>query len=210
MKEKIAKLIDLKSIITILITSGILYGFIVNKITPEQFMTLATMIFTFYFTKEWKYQCFDLVQKYITECLGLPSYIMAGCKNVCNMLYGDKEKLLLTFFDEISVYEMTSGDICFWYNNHTAIFDHWDGSKNWFFSQNPNPSKVMAINMGKFRAFRKKTNEEIIDQILHKGSRVQIPGTFEVIDINVKDNTALVRIDGKDYWLSSIPLLEVK
>ena len=50
---------------------------------------------------------------------------------------------------------------------------------------------------------------EAVDQILHKGSKVQIPGTFEVVDINVKDNTALVRIDGKDYWLSSIPLKEV-
>ena len=51
---------------------------------------------------------------------------------------------------------------------------------------------------------------EIVDQILHKGSKVQILGTFDVIDINVKENTALVRIDGKEYWLSSTPLLEVK
>ena len=51
---------------------------------------------------------------------------------------------------------------------------------------------------------------EEVDQILHVGSHVQIPGTFEVIDINVEENTALVRIDGKDYWLSSVPLLEVK
>lgn len=54
-----------------------------------------------------------------------------------------------------------------------------------------------------------KPEKEKVDQILHKGSKVQIPGTFEVIDINVKDNTALVRIDGKDYWISSTPLLEV-
>lgn len=52
--------------------------------------------------------------------------------------------------------------------------------------------------------------KEKVDQILHKGSHVQIPGTFEVIDINAKDNTALVRINGKDYWLSSTPLLEVE
>lgn len=51
---------------------------------------------------------------------------------------------------------------------------------------------------------------EKVDQILHKGSHVQIPGTFEVIDINVKDNTAKVRINGVDYWLSSTPLLEVE
>lgn len=54
MKDKIAKLIDLKTIITILITGAMIYGFIVNKITPEQFMTVATMIFTFYFAKKEK------------------------------------------------------------------------------------------------------------------------------------------------------------
>jgi uncharacterized membrane protein YoaK (UPF0700 family) len=52
MKEKIAKLIDLKSIITILITGALIYGFVVAKINAEQFMTIATMIFTFYFAKK--------------------------------------------------------------------------------------------------------------------------------------------------------------
>lgn len=52
MKDKIAKLIDLKSIITIIITIGMIYGFIVDKISPENFMTIATMIFTFYFAKK--------------------------------------------------------------------------------------------------------------------------------------------------------------
>lgn len=52
MKEKISKLIDLKSIVTLIITIGIIYGFISNKITSEQFMTIATMIFTFYFAKK--------------------------------------------------------------------------------------------------------------------------------------------------------------
>ena len=54
MKDKIAKLIDLKSIITILITISLIYGFVVNKINAEQFMTIATMIFTFYFAKKEK------------------------------------------------------------------------------------------------------------------------------------------------------------
>lgn len=54
MKDKIAKLIDLKSIITILITGSLIYGFVVNKINAEQFMTIATMIFTFYFAKKEK------------------------------------------------------------------------------------------------------------------------------------------------------------
>ena len=52
MKDKIAKLIDLKSIITILITIALIYGFVVNKINAEQFMTIATMVFTFYFSKK--------------------------------------------------------------------------------------------------------------------------------------------------------------
>lgn len=52
MKDKFAKLIDLKTIITISITAALIYGFVVNKITCEQFMTIATMIFTFYFAKK--------------------------------------------------------------------------------------------------------------------------------------------------------------
>lgn len=54
MKEKISKLIDLKSIITISITGALIYGFVISKITSEQFMTIATMIFTFYFAKKEK------------------------------------------------------------------------------------------------------------------------------------------------------------
>lgn len=50
-KEKIAKLIDLKSIITIIMTVGLVWGFVNNKISSEQFITLATMTFTFYFTR---------------------------------------------------------------------------------------------------------------------------------------------------------------
>ena len=52
MKNRISKLIDLKSIITILITGCLIYGFIVGKVNNEQFMTIATMIFTFYFAKK--------------------------------------------------------------------------------------------------------------------------------------------------------------
>ena len=51
---------------------------------------------------------------------------------------------------------------------------------------------------------------EVVDQILHVGSHVEIPGRFEVVEVNAKDNTAKVRIDGQDYWLSCTPLLEVK
>ena len=54
LKERFSKLIDLKSIVTIAITGGLIYGFIVNKINSEQFMTIATMIFTFYFASKTK------------------------------------------------------------------------------------------------------------------------------------------------------------
>lgn len=54
MKEKIAKLIDLKSIVTIIITGALVYGFVIGKIDSEKFMTIATMIFTFYFASKTK------------------------------------------------------------------------------------------------------------------------------------------------------------
>lgn len=52
MKDKFAKLIDLKSIVTILITGALIYGFIVDKIEPKDFMMIVAMIFTFYFSKK--------------------------------------------------------------------------------------------------------------------------------------------------------------
>ncbi len=51
MKNRLAKLIDLKSIITLIMTIGLVIGFIVNKVSSEQFVTFVTMVFTFYFSK---------------------------------------------------------------------------------------------------------------------------------------------------------------
>jgi hypothetical protein len=51
-KNKLAKLIDLKSIITILMVSGLIAGWFLNKVTAEQFIPLVTMILTFYFAKK--------------------------------------------------------------------------------------------------------------------------------------------------------------
>lgn len=50
--EKIANLIDLKSIITLTITGFLMYGFVVKVINAEQFMTIATMILTYYFSRK--------------------------------------------------------------------------------------------------------------------------------------------------------------
>lgn len=51
-KEKIAKLIDLKSIITLLMAISLVVGFFKEQITAEQFVPFATMVFMFYFQKK--------------------------------------------------------------------------------------------------------------------------------------------------------------
>ena len=50
-KERIAKLIDLKSIITLAITIALVYGFFASKIDGKDFLVYVTMVYTFYFTK---------------------------------------------------------------------------------------------------------------------------------------------------------------
>lgn len=52
MMERLAKLIDLKSIITILMVGGLVAGWFLNKVSSEQFIPLVTMILTFYFAKK--------------------------------------------------------------------------------------------------------------------------------------------------------------
>lgn len=50
--EKIANLIDLKSIITIIMVVSLAVSFFLDKVTAEQFIPLVTMIITFYFAKK--------------------------------------------------------------------------------------------------------------------------------------------------------------
>lgn len=52
MIDRLAKLIDLKSIITILMVGGLVVGWFLNKVSSEQFIPLVTMILTFYFAKK--------------------------------------------------------------------------------------------------------------------------------------------------------------
>lgn len=52
MRERIANLIDLKSIITILMVMGLIIGWFLNKVTSEQFIPLVSIIVTFYFAKK--------------------------------------------------------------------------------------------------------------------------------------------------------------
>lgn len=50
--EKIAKLIDLKSIITLTLAITLIYGFAAGKIDGKDFLVYVTMVFTFYFAKK--------------------------------------------------------------------------------------------------------------------------------------------------------------
>lgn len=153
----------------------------------------------------------------MVEVLNLPTSILSGCGNVRNMLVGEKYKLLLKYFDVVKTTEMKAGDLCIWggsgnNSNHIAIYDHWTSPYCYYFSQNPNKCQVMKISMPGLHAFRKKTSasKEKVDQVLHKGSRVQLTGTYTVKDVKKSNNTALINIAGKDYWISSTPLKEVE
>jgi len=52
MKDKIIKLVDLKSIITLILTITLDYGFIVGKIDAKDFLVYVTLVLTFYFAKK--------------------------------------------------------------------------------------------------------------------------------------------------------------
>lgn len=52
MKDKIVKLIDLKSIITLALSITLIWGFIVSKIDAKDFLVYVTLVLTFYFAKK--------------------------------------------------------------------------------------------------------------------------------------------------------------
>ena len=49
MKDKLAKLINVKSIVTLVLTAVFAYMAIVGAITPDNYMTIFTVIIAFYF-----------------------------------------------------------------------------------------------------------------------------------------------------------------
>lgn len=53
-KERIAKLIDLRSIITIIMVIALVVGWFQGRVPTEQFVPLVIMILTFYFAKNKK------------------------------------------------------------------------------------------------------------------------------------------------------------
>ena len=100
-------------------------------------------------------QCWDLAQRYFTEVLKLPSSVLSGCGLVSNMLHDPKKKVLLKYFNEVKTPKQ--GDVAIWEYGHIAIFDH---AKDYYFSQNPNPCKVIKITRGGVHFFRLKEKEK--------------------------------------------------
>lgn len=116
------------------------------------------------------YQCWDLGEQYFTECLKLPASVLAGCGLVSNMLYPPKRKQLDKYFDEVK--EPKAGDVAIWEYGHIAIFDH----KGYYFSQNPNPCKVIKITTGGVHFFRLKGSKpttKVISYRTHHGGKWQ-------------------------------------
>ena len=52
MREAFVRLLKVKSLITLMVTAALLYGFIRGQINSEQFMQIGVMVFTFYFAKQ--------------------------------------------------------------------------------------------------------------------------------------------------------------
>lgn len=96
-----------------------------------------------------------------------------------------------------------------WYKNQYGIyqFNNEYDLDDCYFVDNTNIIEGMG---GDWKTTNDVPAGEVVDQILHKGSHVILTGIYEVKDINVDENTALITIDGKDYWLSSTPLEEVE
>ena len=101
------------------------------------------------------YQCWDLAQRYFVEYLGVPEWVLSGSGLVSSMLDRDRHELD-QYFEEISVYEMSPGDVVIWEWGHIAIYDGWRDNQNWYFSQNPNPCQVMNLRQDGQHAFRLK------------------------------------------------------
>ena len=54
MKNKLAKLIDVKSIITFALTAAFVYLAVTGQIEPQIFMTIYTMCISFYFGTQYQ------------------------------------------------------------------------------------------------------------------------------------------------------------
>ena len=52
MRDALYKLLKVKSIITLMVAAGLIWGFISGNIGEDQFMQIGVMVFTFYFAKQ--------------------------------------------------------------------------------------------------------------------------------------------------------------
>ena len=174
-------------------------------------------------------QCVDGFKTFLRIVLGLNwgKKTMCSPTNLATSIWDNFESLGLNkYFDKVPSNQMVDGDWAIWKigskscpQSHIAMFrlDNGNGTGIFLGQNQLNHPEFTQINIfydgirGGLRPkiYHQAPQGEKVDQILHKGSKVQIPGTFEVVDINVKENTALVRINGKDYLLSSVPLKEV-
>lgn len=117
------------------------------------------------------------------------------------MLKEPKLSVMKKYFTEVKTGRQ--GDIAIWSWGHIAIVDHGD----YYFSQNPNACKVMYIKKSGVHYFRKKGTgtKELVDQILHVGSKVQFEGIFKVdilkvpLGSNLFGCTALTGCSVKNY-----------
>lgn len=141
-------------------------------------------------------QCWDLAQKYFTEVLDVPEWVLSGCGYVSNMLREPKRNDLNAYFDEVSVYNMNQGDVCIWDDPtpHIAILDNWDGNSLWFFSQNPNPCQVIQCDLaGTMYAFRRKNTtppipKEVTPNVDKDESKNQVKVKDNITELRVRSN----------------------
>ena len=49
MLNRLAKLLDVKSIVTLVLTAVFAYSTVIGKVAPEQFLTIFTVVISFYF-----------------------------------------------------------------------------------------------------------------------------------------------------------------
>lgn len=150
------------------------------------------------YPKEWPFQCFDLVQLYNIEVLNVPDYVLAGCGVVKNMLYGEKRRQLDEYFNEVDVHAMQEGDVSIWDEGdagHIAIYDHYNSSENqcYYFSQNPNPSLVIPVNMNGHHAFRRKKETPPLPPVTDNVEKDEYKNQLEVkvSDLRVRTQPTL-------------------
>lgn len=197
--------------------------------TPHQFFL---SVINKGFNEGYGYQCVAGFKEFCKEVLGVNYFGKSMCYGgnpsgyAYRIWYNFDSLGLGKYFDKVAPNQMVDGDWAIWnYGSkpcpysHIAMFRKDNGNGTGIFlgqNQGCNGGKFSQINIsysGLLGGLRPKVYHqqqgEKVDQVLHAGSKVQIPGTFNVISVRKSDNTAVVRINGVDYRLSSIPLKEV-